>query len=116
MPRATAEEKEARTSAIQERLLEAALVPLTLVEGMAQLVMHCQRLAEIGNKNVISDIATATMLASGAGTGASWMVRTNLQAMKNLERVESLGERLSVALDAISIASQEVIRLVGERA
>jgi formiminotetrahydrofolate cyclodeaminase len=116
MPRATAEEKAARTSAIQERLVEAALVPLTLVEGVAQLVAHCQRLAEIGNKNVISDIATATMLASGAGTGASWMVRTNLQAMKNPERVESLGERLSVALDAISIASQEVIRLVGERA
>ncbi len=116
LPRTSAEEKEARTKAIQERLVEAAQVPLELVEGMAQLVTHCQRLAEIGNKNVISDIATGTMLASGAGTGASWMVRTNLQAMKNLETVEKLGERLSVALDTISTASQEVIRIVGERA
>ncbi|HEY4386266.1 MAG TPA: cyclodeaminase/cyclohydrolase family protein [Ktedonobacteraceae bacterium] len=116
LPRVTAEEKAARTQAVQERLVEAALVPLELAEGTAQLVTHCKRLAEIGNKNVISDIATGTMLASGAGTGASWMVRTNLQAMKNQELVESLGERLSVALDTLSTASQDVIKIVGERA
>ena len=116
LPRATAEEKEARTKAIQERLVEAALVPLELAEGTAQLVTHCRRLAEIGNKNVISDIATSSMLASGASTGASWMVRTNLQAMKNQELIESLGERLTTALNTISTASQDVIKIVGERA
>jgi methenyltetrahydrofolate cyclohydrolase len=116
LPRATTEEKEARTRAIQERLVEAAQVPLDLAEGAAQLAVHCQRLAEIGNKNVISDIATSAMLASGAATGASWMVRTNLQAMKNQDLVESLGERLASALDTLSTASQDVIKIVGERA
>lgn len=116
MPRETNEEKAARTKAIQARLGEAALVPLQMVEAAAQLVQYCQRLAEIGNKNVISDIATGTMLASGAATGASWMVRTNLQAMKDMEQVTALSDRLSAALDTVSTASQQVITIVGERA
>ena len=116
MPRETSEQRTARTKAIQERLVEAALVPLEMAECAAQLVQYCQRIAEIGNANVLSDIATGAMLASSAGTGASWMVRTNLRAMKDLELVNTLSERLSVALDTISASSQRVISIVGERA
>ncbi|GHO82904.1 cyclodeaminase/cyclohydrolase family protein [Dictyobacter formicarum] len=116
LPRATAEEKAARTQAIQAGLVDAALVPLEMAECAAELVQHCQRIAEIGNKNVLSDIATASMMASGAGTGAAWMVRTNLNAMKDAERVSALNSRLNAALDTISAGSQRVVAIVGERA
>lgn len=116
MPRATVEEKAARTKAIQEQLHEAALVPLEMVECAAALVQYCRRIAAIGNANVLSDIAAGAMLASSAGMGASWMVRTNLRSMKNLELVGVLNERLSGALDSISVGSQQVISKVGERA
>ncbi len=115
MPKSTDEEKAARTQAIQARLHDAAIVPLEIAEGAAELLRHCQRIAEIGNKNVLSDIATSTMLASSAGTGASWMVRTNLLHMKDLTLVEALGDRLNRALDAIAAHSQQVITLVGEK-
>ncbi len=115
MPRSTDEEKAARTKAIQERLSDAALVPLEVTERAAELLQHCQRLAEIGNKTVLSDIATGTMLASSAGTGASWMVRTNLLAMKDLEQVEKLSDRLNTALDTIATCSEQVIMLVGDK-
>ncbi len=115
MPRSTDEERAARTQAIQERLGDAALVPLEVTERAAELLQHCQRLAEIGNKTVLSDIATSTMLASSAGTGASWMVRTNLLAMKDLEQVEKLSDRLNTALDTIATCSEQVITLVGDK-
>ncbi len=115
MPRTTDEERLARTQAIQARLGDAALVPLEVTERAAELLRHCQRIAEIGNKTVLSDIATGTMLASSAGTGASWMVRTNLLAMKDLALVDQLSDRLNAALDTIAACSQEVITLVGEK-
>ena len=116
MPRTTDEERLARTQAIQARLADAASVPLEVTECAAALLRHCQRIAEIGNKTVLSDIATGTMLASSAGTGASWMVRTNLLAMKDLALVDTLSDRLNTALDTISTCSQQVITLVGEKA
>jgi methenyltetrahydrofolate cyclohydrolase len=116
LPRTTPEEKAARTDAIQKQLANAALVPLEIAECSAELAQYCLRIAEIGNANVLSDIATATALVSSAGTGASWMVRTNLRAMKDLEQVNTLSNRLGVALDTIAAYSQQVVNKVGERA
>jgi len=116
MPRDTSEERAARSSAIQARLFDAALVPLEVTERSAELVQCCQRIAEIGNTNVLSDIGTGAMLASSAGAGAAWMVRTNLRAMKNLELVSILSDRLSVALEDITAHSQQITNIVGGRA
>jgi formiminotetrahydrofolate cyclodeaminase len=82
----------------------------------AELVQYCQRVAEIGNKNVLSDIATAAMMASGAATGASWMVYANLNSLKDAERVEMLKQRLDTALEAVSVGSQRAVTMIGERA
>lgn len=116
MPRATPEERTARTQAIQEHLVGAALVPLEVTERAAELLLLCQRIAEIGNTSVLSDIATGTMLASSAGTGAAWMVRTNLRALKDLELMSTLSDRLGIALDTIAAMSQQVMGIVGDRA
>ena len=116
LPRGTDEEKAARSNTIQEQLVEAALVPLEMVENAAELVLYCERIAEIGNKNVLSDIATGGLLASSAGAGASWMVRINLQAMKDEELINVLSDRLSRALDTIMVGNQRITSIVGERA
>lgn len=116
MPRTTDAEKAERTRAVQQRLQEAALVPLGMAELAATLTQCCKRIAEIGNVNVLSDIATAAMMASGAANGAAWMVRTNLQAMKNQELITSLDQRLQTALGTVATVSQQVTKIVGERA
>ncbi len=116
MPRSTDEEKAARTRAVQERLHEAALVPLEIVERSAELAQCCERIAEIGNVNVLSDIATAAMLAVGAAQGAAWMVRVNLQSMKDQVLVERLQRKLTTALATVEALSQRVTTRVGERA
>ncbi len=58
LPRETSEERAARTAAIQKQLVEAALVPLEVVERAAELVFCCKRIAEIGNATVLSDVVT----------------------------------------------------------
>jgi formiminotetrahydrofolate cyclodeaminase len=115
MPRTTPEEKSARTEAIQARLSEAALVPLEMAEQAAALIRDCQRIAEIGNVGVLSDVAAGAALASSAGAGAAWMVRANLRSMKDMEMVNALSDRLSAALDEITEGSQRVTSIVGGR-
>jgi len=116
LPRETSEERAARSAAIQEQLVEAALVPLEVAERAAELVQCCQRIAEIGNAAVLSDVAIGAILASGAGEGAALLVRFNLRAMKNDELVGGLGKRLSGALALISEGRQRVTAIVGDRA
>lgn len=116
LPRATAEEKAARTTAVQAALLTAALVPLAMVELTAELAHLSLRVAEIGNKNVLSDIATAAGLESCAGSGASHMVRVNLHSLKDAERVSELEHRLDTALTTLAQLSEQTVNTVGGRA
>lgn len=115
MPRETDAERTARAFAIQARLVEAAHVPLEIAERAAELVQHCQRIAEIGNVNILSDVRIAAMLASSAGDGAGWLVRINLRALKDLELVGVLSNRLGTALERISACSQQVTNIIGGR-
>ncbi len=116
LPRETEEQREARTAAIQQGLVEAALVPLEMAECANIVAQICVRVAEIGNTNVISDIAASAMLAASSGTAAAWMVRVNLQSLKDQEQVATLSQRLSQALDALTSRCQKVTSIVGERA
>lgn len=115
MPRNTDAERAARSIAIQDALLQAALVPLTVVESAAELVNYCRRIAEIGNVPVLSDVVVAATLASGAGSCAAEMVRINLHSMKDAERVKELTTRLNVALASIVDGWQQVTSIVGKR-
>lgn len=116
MPRDTEDQRRMRADAIQLCLNEAALVPLEMSERAVQVAKICGRVAEIGNANVLSDIAAAAMLAASAGTAAAWMVRVNLKSMKDEEAVATLSQRLSLALDEITSRCQRVTAIVGERA
>ncbi|GAC1378276.1 MAG: cyclodeaminase/cyclohydrolase family protein [Ktedonobacteraceae bacterium] len=115
LPRATSEERESRSKAIQAQLVEAALVPLEIAEAAAKLIQYCLHIAEIGNTNVLSDVATGAILASSASAGSAWIVRANLRSMQNLELVNILSDRLNRALDEITTYSQQITSIVGSR-
>jgi formiminotetrahydrofolate cyclodeaminase len=115
LPRTSDEEKAARTTRIQQALLDAALVPLQMAENAAEVGKCCMHLAEIGNKSVLSDIATASTLATSAGSGASWMVRINTRSMRDTARAEEIGQRLDRALDTLEKTTEQAIHWVGDR-
>jgi methenyltetrahydrofolate cyclohydrolase len=116
LPRETIEERKYRTDMIQKQLVEAALVPLEVVERAAELIKSCQRIAEIGSITVLSDVAAGAILASCAGEGAAFMVRINVRSIKNATLVLELEDRLHTALAIIAEGVDQVINIVGGRA
>lgn len=116
LPRETDEQRAARVAAIQQGLVQAALVPLEMCERANTVAQICMRVAAIGNANVISDIGAAGMLAACAGSAAGWMVRINLKNLKDQEQVATLSQRLSSSLNELLNRCQQVSTLVGERA
>lgn len=116
LPRENDEQRQERMDAIQRGLVQAALVPLEVTERAVAVAKVCERVAEIGNVNVLSDVAAASMLAASAGTAAAWMVRVNLKSFKDMEKLAQLSERLSRALEELTGRCQHVTGIVGERA
>lgn len=116
LPRNTDEERTARGKAIQAQLLEATRIPLAMVEAAAELVKLCKRIAQIGNARILSDLGVGATLAASAGTAAAWIVRANVQIMKDSELITILSSRLSDALDVIAESNAQISAIIGERA
>jgi len=116
LPRETSEERKYRTDMLQKQLVEAALVPLEVVECAAELIQSCQRIAEIGGITLLSDIETGAILASCAGKGAAFMVRINVRSIKNDTLVVELEDRLNAALAIIDVGIDQVRTIVEGRA
>ncbi len=115
LPRETDEERKNRSGEIQNQLVKAAEVPLEVVESAAQLITLCQRIAEIGGSNILSDVETAAILASSSGQGAAFMVRINAHSIKNDILSNKLEARLHTALASIVEGVDQVSRIVEGR-
>ena len=77
LPKDTAEQKEARGSAIREATYQAALVPLQTAKDALQLLLCQEELALTGNANAVTDVGVASLLASAACKGALFNVQIN---------------------------------------
>lgn len=88
MPRATAEEKSARTAALQEALRGATEVPFSIADKSLILLQLVKPVAEKGNNNVVSDAASAAHLAFAAALSALVNVHINLKYIKDSAYVE----------------------------
>lgn len=104
MPKATDEEKAARSAAIQEATKHAALVPMEVARKAYALMPAIAEVAREGNRNAITDACVAMMSARSAVLGALLNVRINLGSLKDKE----FAARLQAEAD-------ELEHLAGER-
>jgi formiminotetrahydrofolate cyclodeaminase len=81
LPKATPEEKAARTAAIARALSGAAQPPAATITAAARLIELAETLVPIGNKNVITDVAVAAELARAAASSARLNVEINLAGL-----------------------------------
>jgi formiminotetrahydrofolate cyclodeaminase len=98
LPRATDEEKAARTAAIREAAVTAAEVPLRTLEACRDVVVASEALAGRSNRNAASDLAVASRLAEAAAHGAAENVMVNLPAVGNEERADEIRVRVAILL------------------
>lgn len=85
MPKATDEEKAARSVAIQEATKFAAQVPMEVARRAYGLMDTIALVARKGNQNAVTDACVAMMAARSAVLAALMNVRINLGSLKDKE-------------------------------
>jgi methenyltetrahydrofolate cyclohydrolase len=83
LPKATEDDKAARTHAIQAALRGATEVPLETLRACVNALEHGRIVAEHGNRSAESDVGVAIGLLKAAATGAAANVRINLGGLKD---------------------------------
>ena len=81
LPAGTDELEKEKQAEIRESLLEAMRVPFETAGHCLDIMKRLVRLAEIGNKNLISDVGVAAYLLSAAVKSAALNVEINLKAL-----------------------------------
>ena len=98
LPKATEEEKVARTAAIRSAAKQAAEVPLAIARASYKVLTLAERLVRIGNPGVITDGACSALLARAALRCAEYNVRINLGLTKDEAYNQSVQEELTKLL------------------
>src|SRR5688572_14231448 len=83
LPKATDQDKAARTHAIQAALRGATEIPLETLRACAGALEHARAVADYGNRSADSDVGVAIGLLKAAAAGAAANVRINLEGLKD---------------------------------
>jgi formiminotetrahydrofolate cyclodeaminase len=94
-PRATAEESEARTAAVQSALKGAAQPPLETMRCAFEVLDLARTLVPIGNPAAVSDVATAAASAFAGFEAARLNVEINMAAVRDEAWREQTRNQLS---------------------
>lgn len=111
-PKATDDEKAARSTAVQAALRQATVVPLETLRACAAAMPLAAQVAEAGNRSAASDVGVAVGLLVAAATGAEANVRTNLDGLKDEgfnANVASEAARLTAELGAAARAARQAL-------
>jgi formiminotetrahydrofolate cyclodeaminase len=114
MPRATEEEKRARSAAVQEALKAAAEVPRAAVRACCEVIEVAAALVTKGNPNLITDVGVAARFAAAAMECAALNVEINLAYIKDESYNASCRKEMAPLLHAGMRLGQEVWEKVNQ--
>lgn len=115
LPKATDEEKKARSERLQTALLGASRVPLEVAKTSRRLLDACDRGLEKAPSAAISDLGVGALMAEAALRGAAMNVMINLASLKDHEQVKALSEDLERALDGADAERKKITDFVESR-
>ena len=95
LPKDSAEEKAARSKAIQAANQYAAEIPLKVMETASRSYDLLAQMAEKGNPASISDVGVGLLATRACIEGAAMNVRINLSGLKNEKVKAALQEKMS---------------------
>ena len=115
MPKTTAEEKAARSAALQSATLYATEVPLKTMKAAYECFEIVKAMAEIGNPNSVSDAGVGALAARSAVLGAELNVKINAAGLKDSQTAERLiSEANEIARKAI-VQEAEILQIVNQK-
>jgi formiminotetrahydrofolate cyclodeaminase len=103
IPKCTDDEKAARSRAIQDGMVGAAMVPLENAERCANVLALVGRLEGRSNRNAASDLEVAGALARTALEGCLANVAINVESIKDEQTADSLTTRAGELRSALQI-------------
>ncbi|HKK16059.1 MAG TPA: cyclodeaminase/cyclohydrolase family protein [Gammaproteobacteria bacterium] len=112
MPKESEEDKATRSKEIQEALKEATDVPLACAKAAAEVIKLSKPMAEIGNKNVISDAGVAVLAGQAALRSAALNVYINIGGIKDETFANDRRKQLEETLAGMNELTEEVYELV----
>ncbi len=115
MPKTTAEEKAARSVALQSATLYATEVPLKTMKAAYECFEIVKAMAETGNPNSVSDAGVGALAARSAVLGAELNVKINAAGLKDREVAERLiSEAAEIAQKAVA-QEAEILQIVNQK-
>ena len=93
LPSATPEEKEHKDAVMEEKLLDASMVPVEIMEKSLELLEILDVLADKGSRMAVSDLGVAVQFTRTALLGAVMNVYINTKSMKNREKAEEINQK-----------------------
>jgi formiminotetrahydrofolate cyclodeaminase len=112
LPKATDEEKAARSEAIQSVLKEATEVPLDCARACAEAIALSRIAADKGNPGVVSDAGVAVLAGYGGLKSAALNVYTNAGALKDRVFADAKLAELEAILNGVDKAVEEIYQVV----
>lgn len=116
LPRESELEQLARARQVEAATREATMVPLEIARRAEDVLTLAERLAPIGNRNAVSDVGVAALLAAASLRGAAMNVRINLPFLAESEQLRAeAGTELDRLLDDLDRRERVVRDAVTER-
>ncbi|CAN5160130.1 cyclodeaminase/cyclohydrolase family protein [soil metagenome] len=104
LPRDTERERESRRVQVDAATRDAIMAPLHTARRALEVLALAERLVPMGNRNAVSDIGVAGLLAAAALRGAALNVRINLPY---LAEAEPLRDEAATGIDALLSGLEE---------
>jgi glutamate formiminotransferase / formiminotetrahydrofolate cyclodeaminase len=115
LPKATEEEKIARTAAIQQATRFATEVPLRVMKRSFDCMEIIRAMAETGNPNSVSDAGVGALAARSAVMGAYLNVKINASGLTDKDFAQQiLAEGLRIQEEAIA-AEMQILDIVNAK-
>lgn len=112
LPKQTAEDKAARSKAIQEATLYATQVPLHTMQAAYRTFDICRAMVEEGNPNSVSDAGVGALAARAAVLGAGLNVKINAGGLKDRETADRLIAEANQLIAKANEAEKEIMNIV----
>ena len=108
LPKETDEQKSHRTARVQIALRGAVDVPFETAQRSFDVLGPLRELADIGNRNALSDVAVGARLAQTAITGASYNVGVNLDSISDRDAADRTREQMKSMIEQSRIIAEGV--------
>lgn len=96
---------------LEELYKDAAEVPLSVCRITNRCIKLCRELAEAGNRNLVTDTATAAMLLEAAFFSSKFHVYMNLKYIKDMDYISNIHDLLAALEEEMPKLKEDILEI-----